>query len=242
MNKWAKNSTRLAAVAGLATVVAIGLATPAFANPNPGHTSSFGVVCGGVVTCGPFAQSASPHGPLSNSLASANVAGLITTGLINTSANSNGANASVNQVNVPLTSLATLTATTVSSQCSITSTGGVTGSSSIVDGQVVIIGGTPITLATAPAPNTTVLGLTGIATVILNRQTTAPNGTLTVDALYITLLNGQTITVASSSCTPTGTGIPMASGTGLLLGGGLLGLLVLGYAIRRRPVLVRHSA
>lgn len=241
MSNWNRRGARIIGVVGLTAAIAVSLAAPASAAPN--DTSSFGVKCGGVVKCGPFAASAFPGGPASNSLATVNVAGLVSTGLINTSANSNGANASVNQVNVILTSLATLTATTVSSQCSITDTGGVTGSSSIVGGQIVIIGGTPITLATAPAPNTTVLGLTGIASVVLNRQSTdTTTGALTVDAIFITLLNGQTVTIASSTCTPTGTGVPMASGTGLLLGGGMLGMLVLGYAIRRRSLSRRQLA
>ncbi|MEP6697343.1 MAG: choice-of-anchor P family protein [Pseudonocardiales bacterium] len=239
MNSWTRGKARLAAVTGLAAVIAIGMAAPASAAAN--DTSSYGLKCTGSVTCGPFAQSAYPAGPASNSLANANVAGLVTTGVINTSANSNGANASVNDLSVVLTR-ATLNATTVSSTCSINSNGSVSGSSSIVGGQIVIIGGTPITLASSPAPNSTVLGLTGIATVVLNRQTTAGDGTLTVDAIFITLLNGETVTVASSSCTPTGTGVPMATGKGLLLGGGLLGLLVLGYAVKRRPFLARRTA
>jgi len=216
----------------------IGLASPASAAP--GASSSFGLKCVGLISCGPFAASAFPGGPSSNSLAFANVAGLVTTKAINTTANSTGATASVNKLDVTLSGISTLTATTVSSQCTIEpapegGTGGVSGSSSIVGGTIVIIGGTPITLATAPAPNTAVTVLDpAVASVVLNRQTTASDGTLTVDAIFITLLNGQTVTVASSSCTPSGVPIPMASGTGLALGGGLLGILILGYVTRRR--------
>ena len=43
------------------------------------------------------------------------------------------------------------------------------------------------TLAANPAPNTT-LTIPSVATVILNRQTTAGDGTLTVTAIYVNLL------------------------------------------------------
>ena len=228
-------------IAGLAAVFAIGLAAPASAAA--GDTSSYGVKCVGIVTCGPFAQSAYPAGPATNSLANVNVAGLITTGVINTAANSSGASASVADVNAPLTQTSTLTAQLVSSQCSVNqNTGQVSGSSTITKGKISLLGSQPITLDTNPAPNTTVVGLTGIATVILNRQTTANDGTLTVDAIYIQLLNGQEITIASSSCSPTSNQVPMASGNGLVLGGGLLGMLVLGYAVRRRSLSARQAA
>ena len=40
-----------------------------------------------------------------------------------------------------------------------------------------------------------------IATLTLNRQTTAPDGTLTVDAIYVSLLNStQTLTIGTSVC------------------------------------------
>lgn len=242
MTNWTRRRARLATVAGLAAVIAVAFAVPASAAA--GNTSSYGVKCAGLVTCGPFAQSAYPAGPASNTLASVNVAGLITTGLINTAATSSGASSSVATVNAPLATGSTLTADAVSSQCSVNpTTGGVSGSSSITNGSISVLGSQPITLATSPAPNTTVAGLTGIATVILNRQTTAQDGTLTVDAIYIQLLNGQEITIASSSCTPgQGNTVPMASGAGLALGGGLLGMLVLGYAFRRRSSLARQAA
>jgi hypothetical protein len=46
-----------------------------------------------------------------------------------------------------------------------------------------------ITLNANAAPNTTV-SIPGIATVVLNQQTTDSNGVLTVNAVHITLLGG----------------------------------------------------
>ncbi|HEV2087246.1 MAG TPA: choice-of-anchor P family protein, partial [Cryptosporangiaceae bacterium] len=141
-----------------------------------------------------------------------------------------------------LSPAATLTASAVSSSCTIDpTTGAVTGDASIVDGAITIVGGDPIVLESSPAPNTEVTALSpDIASVVLNRQTTGPDGTLTVDAIFITLLNSQTITIASSSCTPTSNEIPMATGKGLLLAGGLLGVAVLGFLVTRRTVLARQ--
>ncbi|MEO7234007.1 MAG: hypothetical protein ABIW80_01390 [Lapillicoccus sp.] len=189
------------------------------------------------MTCGPFAASAYPGGPASNTLAAANVAGLVTTGVINTTATAGGASASVANVNAVLSGVSTLTATTVSSQCSVDSNGVVTGSSSIVGGQIALLGGNPVTLATAPAPNSTVSLLDpAVASVVLNRQTVAQDGTLTVDAIYVTLLNAQTITIASSTCGAAVLAVPMMA-PAVAVGGGLAAALVvpvLGVAFYRR--------
>lgn len=237
-------ASRAAATIGLAAGIAVvAAASPAYAAA--GDTSSTGLKCGGLVTCGPFAKSAFPGGPTSNSLVSANVAGLVTTGLINTTAHAGGATASTNTVNATLSGLTSLTATTVSSQCTINpTTGGVSGSSSIVNGVITTTLVPPITLATAPAPNTTVTVVDpAVASVVLNKQTTAADGTLTVDAIFITLANLQTITISESTCTPQSAAIPAASGNGLLIGGGLLGLLGVAVVAKRRPsFLVRRTA
>jgi len=88
-----------------------------------------------------------------------------------------------------------------------------------------------------PGANTTVTFLDpAIASIILNRQVTAPDGTLTVDAIFITLLNSQTITVATSVCGPRAMGIPViapafAVGT---VGAAAVGLPVLGFFLYRR--------
>ncbi|MFC7486552.1 choice-of-anchor P family protein [Knoellia sp. CPCC 206453] len=221
-------ATRAARRRGRLAVVALGLAAAASiavaptASAVPGQTSSTGLRCGGLISCGPFAQSNFPAGPATNTLASANVAGLVTTGVINTTANAGGATASVANVNATLSGLSTLTATAVSSECTVNSTtGAVTGSSSIAGGSIAVLGGSPITLATAPAPNTNVTVVDpAVASVVLNRQTTAADGTLTVDAIFITLLNSQTITIATSTCGPALLPIPVVA-PAVAIGGGL---------------------
>ena len=240
---------RLAGVTSLLAVIAIGLATPASAATvsirNAGDTSSFGLKTEGLAVVGPFAASAFPAGPATSTLGSANVSGLLTTGFLATTANAGGASATVNNVNVTLSSISTLTATSVMSSCTLTDSGGVTGQTTIVDGVITTFLLAPILLQSSPAPNTTIMvtDVAGvpIATVVLNRQIVSPDGTLTVDAIFITLPNTQTITIASSRCTPSGAAIPMASGIGLALGGGLLGILILGYVIRHRLVSVPQA-
>ncbi len=239
-----RRRSRLTAAA-LGAVAATSLALAPVASAAPGQTSSTGLACGGLVTCGPFAASAFPAGPATNSVASAAVGTLLTTGVINTTANAGGATASVADLNVRLSALRSLTATAVSSQCTVNSTSGaVSGSTSIVNGTVTVLTGTPITLATSPAPNSTV-SVAGLATITLNRQTTAPDGTLTVDAIYVQLLNStQTITVASSVCGPRVLPIPVVA-PAVAVGGAavaVVGLPALGmFLYRRRPTSTRQS-
>jgi hypothetical protein len=232
---------RATLVAGLAIIGLFG--TAGIANAAPGSTSSFALRTGGLIVAGPFASSACAPGACApGSLASANVAGLITTGLLETTATTAGASATVNNTSATLSGITTLSATAVSSRCAHDPvTGGVNGSTTIVDGVVNTSLLPPITLASNPAPNTTVTVVDpAVASVVLNRQTTAPDGTLTVDAIFITLLNLQTITIATSICTPTGVPIPIATGNGLLLGGGLLAFAVLVYFLARRSALARQ--
>ncbi len=238
-SNFSRRKARLTIVVGLAAAVAVGFATPAFAAS--GSTSSFSLKTGGLVTVGPLsASSCNPGTCTPDSLASASVPGVLSFGVLDTTATATGASASVADLSV----LAGINATVISSQCSINpTTGGVSGSASLVNATVTTPLGGPISIVSNPAPNTSVVVLNpSIASIVLNRQTTAADGTLTVDAVYISLLNLQTITISSSSCAPRTAGVPMASGNGLLLGGGLLGMMVLGYLGKRRWSLAKHTA
>ncbi len=227
------------ATAALGVVAAVSLAFAPAASAAAGQTSSFGVLCRGLVNCGPFAASAFPGGPPTNTLARVTVTGLVTTGVLNTTANKGGATASVADVSAVLSGISTLTATAVSSQCTVNSTtGAISGSSSIANGSITALG-TPITLAATPGVNSRVTFLDpAIASITLNRQVRAADGTLTVDAIFITLLNSQTIVIARSVCGPPALGIPViapafAVGT---VGAAAVGLPVLGFFLyRRRP-------
>src|SRR6266487_2356132 len=95
--------------------------------------------------------------------------------------------------------LGSLNTTVVSSSCAYdASTNTVTGTASIVGGQV-LAGLIPTPLPTSPQPNTTV-SVPGLATITLNKQVSS-GGTLEVDALSISLLGGaQTVTIGTSVC------------------------------------------
>ncbi len=90
-----------------------------------------------------------------------------------------------------------------------------------------------IALDASPAPNTGV-SVPGVAEITLNRQTTGTDGSLTVDAIYIDILNGtQTITIATSHCHPEVLVIPVRAPQ-FATGAGVLGLLALGFVLYRR--------
>lgn len=246
MTNWTRRSLRVTAVMSLASMGVIAAAGPASAAP--GSTSSSALNTGGVITAGPFAASSCDPATCppndADSFASADVPGLLTSGLLQTTATRTGATASVADLDADLSPLTALTASAVSSSCTVDpETGAVSGTSSIANGAITAFGSAPSTLQASAAPNTQVTVLDpAVASVVLNRQTTGPDGTLTVDAIYVTLLNSQTITVASSSCTPGTNPIPMGTGRGLLLGGGLLAVAGMGYLVTRRVVVARRPA
>jgi hypothetical protein len=79
----------------------------------------------------------------------------------------------------------------------------------------------------------------GIATVILNRQTRAGDGTLTVTAIYVSLLSStQTLAIGTSVCNAANlVPVPILAGKalGITLGGlGVILLGGLGYRASRR--------
>lgn len=227
-----RRGARLAAVVGLSAAVVVGMAAPAFASP--GTNEAFGIRASGLVAAGPFSESAFPAGPSAHTFLSATVPGLLTSGTINTAAGESSASASVEDLAVTLTALASLTATAVSSECSYNpDTAVLSGSSSIADGAVSILGGAPITLSATPAPNTPVASIPGVASIILNRQVSGADGSLTVDAIYIELLNAQVIRISTSHCHPEVLVIPVIAPE-FAAGAGVLGLLALGFVLYRR--------
>lgn len=89
-----------------------------------------------------------------------------------------------------LGNVATLGADAIYAQCNATTTGTPTGSATLVNANIFVLGTPlPINLATAPAPNQGVT-VPGIANIILNEQIVSgtTNNILTVNALHITLL------------------------------------------------------
>jgi hypothetical protein len=153
-------------------------------------------------------------------LVNADIPTLLTTGVITDTATATTASSTIANVGVTLSALASVAATTVSSSCTFnTTTGAVSGTAHLADASISLAGVPLVTLD--------------------NKHTTAPDGTLTVDAVYITILGtGQTLTLASSTCNtaslaavpvlPTKTLAFSIGGLGLLLMGGL------GYQVSRR--------
>lgn len=196
MKRTPKRVGRLAGVCALAAGLALAVASPAAAAP---PNTAIGLQATGTIVAGPFAVSTFP-GTSPNSLATINVPGLVTTGVVNTAAGNVTASSSVNDLAVTLSAIASLSATTVSSSCVFDpNTTTVSGTAALTNAAFTVLG-VPTSLASNPDPDT-IVDIPGVATLTLNRQTTAGDGTLTVDALAITLLgSAQSITIATSVC------------------------------------------
>lgn len=233
-----KRGARLAAVVGISAAVVVGMAGPASAAHAAGNNYAYGIDASGLIEAGPFSEALFPDGPTTDTLLTAEVVGLLSSGTIVTNAGPTSADATVEDLSVTLAALTTLTASAVSSECSYNEqTAELTGSSSIANGvvttQVPLLPPIVINLDASPAPNTTV-SVPGVAEITLNRQVFALDGSLTVDAIYIDILSGtQTVTIASSTCRPAVLVIPVIAPQ-FAAGAGVLGLLVLGFFMYRR--------
>ena len=233
---------KVTASVSLACGIAAAAAGPALAaSPNEAYAAQ----ATGPISAGPLDEATFP-GTSPVSVNSDSIAGLLTAGLITDTASATGASTSVANVGVTLaaaTALLTavsLTADAVTSQCTFDpNTDTVSGSATITNGTV--NGGgliSLISLAANPGKDTGVT-VPGIATLTLNRQTTATDGTLTVDAIYVSLLNStQTLSIGTSVCnTATLAGAPALPGVATPIGATLAGLVSfggIGYFLNRR--------
>jgi len=202
-------SARRARLTAVIVTVAAGLvAFASAASAHPGmHNTARGVVLAGLVNAGPFVESNFPDGPGvlptgdTDSVLSIGADPLFSSDAVNTFAGPDSATASIVDMLAAFPPDTDVTAELVSSECSAGTPP--TGSASIVEGQIAQVGLPPIVLSANPAPNTAVV-VPDVASLILNRQTINPDGSLTVDAIYISLLPGtpaaQTFTIASSTC------------------------------------------
>ncbi|HEX4701126.1 MAG TPA: choice-of-anchor P family protein [Pseudonocardiaceae bacterium] len=234
---------RRGGVLALVAVAAL-LAGVVPASAAPGDGSAYGVkvdvalLGANVVHVGPLAA-ASTSGPTSNSLASATVPGIVTAGVINTSADKDPntgavtAEASTAYVGLPLlVALGTVRAKLIDAKCTATQSGE-DGTTTLTDAKFGALG----TLAVTPAPNSTVAvtvpGVGNVATLILNEQIHNGDGSLTVNAIHLHLLGGSgvgaigsgDVIISSATCGPAGLPMPVASGAGLWIGIGLLGAI-----------------
>jgi hypothetical protein len=230
-----KGAVRLASSLAVAGGLLVAAALPAAAaSPNRSNAAQ----ATGLISAGPLAQAAYP-GTSPVTVPHANIAGLLTTGVVTDTAGPTSASTRIANPAATLTGRVGLTATAVTSSCSFnTNTGAVTGTATINNGRVTVAGVPTTTLAANPAPNTTIT-VPGVATVILNRQTTAGDGTLTVTAIYVSLLRStQTLTIGTSVCNAANLApVPILPGKSLEITLGGLGLLLfggLGYRASRR--------
>ena len=205
----------------------------AAASPNRAYASA----SAGLITHAPIGEATFP-GTSPVTVANANISGLMTTGVAHASAGPTSASATVNTIVASLGKLVALRARTVTSSCRFnTNTGVVSGSAHINNGQVTGLA-VPISLASNPAPNT-VVGVPGIATITLNRQTTAIDGTLTVQAIHVSLIgSAQTLDIGVSVCNAANLApVPILPGQATPITLGAIALLLLagaGYQLSRR--------
>jgi hypothetical protein len=204
------------------------------ASPN----RAYGAAATGLISAPPIGEATYP-GTSPVTVANANIAGLLTTGVVTDTAGPTSGSSTVASVSATLSTLATLGATAVTSSCTFnTTTGTVSGTASITGGAVHVLGLPVITLAANPGKNTSV-SVPTIATITLNKQTTAADGTLTVTAIYVSLLGStQTLSLGVSVCNAANLApVPMVPGKAMPFALGGLGVLLIGgvaYRTTRR--------
>jgi hypothetical protein len=248
---------RMTGLAGVAAIAAL-LAGAAPASAAPGDASAYGaklnvtLLGNPAVNAEPFAA-ANANGPTQNTFAGVDLTGILKTGVINASASrddkSGGvySRASTADVRVDLLSKVTgkISAELVEAECTATQKG-LAGKSKLAGVNLGKLG----QVNADPAANTVLdVQLAGIkiAEVIFNEQIRNNDGSLTVNAIHIKLLQGKLgsigtgdVIISSATCGPAGLPIPMASGAGLWIGLGLLGVVaapVAFVALRRRASL-----
>jgi hypothetical protein len=233
-----------------AVVASVVLAGSVPASAAAGDGSAYGakatvtLLGAATVNVGPLVVS-NTSGPTTATLASVGVPGILTTGVVNTSAirddNSGAVTATASTANVglPLLSvpLGTVGAQAIEAKC-VATQAGIVGTSTFAGASLGSLGA----VAVNPAPNTTlqvtVLGAS-IATITLNEQISNPDGSLTVNALHVHLIGGTLaslgtgdVIVSSATCGPAGLPMPLASGPGMWIAFGLLGAVALPVGTR----------
>ena len=158
-------------------------------------------------------------------------------GCVPTLGTPNGVNLNLNP------GLVTLGADAIFAQCTASSKGAPTGSATLVNANIFVLGAAlPISLSAAPTPNQGV-SVPGIASIILNEQIPLAGGGLTVNALHITLLGnvltGQPVAdiiVGSVTCGPNAIAPDVSIFSGPALPAAAAGAAVVGltYVVRRR--------
>ena len=225
--------------AAIAASLVIG-AMPASAAPGDGSAFAANVAVTllgtPAVNVGPLSPSNS-NGPTKSTLASINAAGLVTAGVVTSSAELNEetgevhAQADVANVGIGIAAL-TGKIGAINATCDATQAG-TTGSASIANVQL-----PGVSVPVNPAPNTKIN--LALVSIVFNEQIKGSDGSLTVNAVHIklnALVGKGDIILAQAKCGPAAPPVPMASGAGLWLGLGLLGLAAIpvgGMVVRKR--------
>jgi hypothetical protein len=239
--------TRRGGAVGVAVAAALLLsAIPASAAPGDGSAYAANVtvtLAGNPINVGPLAAS-NTNGPTTATLASINVPGVLSTGIVTSGATLNQETGAVHSeaqiagLNLGLLGVLNGSVGAISAVCDATQAG-ITGSTNLANVNI-----PAVSVSADPAPNTTVNLPLGAGSIVFNEQITNPNdGSLTVNAIHIklnALVAGGDIILAQAKCGPAAPPVPLASGLGLWLG---LGLLVL-VAIPASAMVVRkrHAA
>lgn len=244
---------RALALTALVPVFALGMATAAYADVTSVTGSAFGervqvtTALGVGVSSGPLPTvtlpAAGSAAPVTNSAATANVAGLLTAGVLNVSTQgTTGAGGSVQssaQVTNPVLGLPlapAVAADAVGSTCTANEAGA-TGTTTIANLRIL---GATVTVPTAPNSS---LSVAGVGTLFVNEQVVsgaAPSQSITVNALRLQLnaplgLGTGSIIIAQSVCGVVGTAVVVPTGAvgGVLLTG-LVAVLFGANQLRRR--------
>jgi hypothetical protein len=235
--RFVRRGSAIGAVVAAALVLG---AMPASAAPGDGsaYAAKVAVTLLGApaVNVGPLAPS-NTNGPTAANLASINAGGLVTAGVVTSSATLNQdtgvvhAQADIANVGIGLAALKG-TIGAVNATCDATQAG-VTGSSTLANVQI-----PGVSVGANPGPNTTIN--LPLVKIVFNEQITGGDGSLTVNAVHIylnALVGTGDIVLAQAKCGPAAPPVPLASGAGLWLGLGLLAMVAIpagAVVIRKR--------
>ena len=239
-----RSVAKVTASMSLACGIAAAAAGPALAaSPN----EAYAALATGAISAGPLDEATYP-GTSPVSVNNDSIAGLLTAGVITDTATATSASTSVANASVTLAAATTLltavglNADLITSSCTFDpDNDSVSGSVAITNGTVSGGGLTAISLNASPTANTGVT-VPGVGSITLNRQTTAGDGTLTVDAIYIDIaplgVTTPTLTIGTSVCNPpTLAGAPALPGLAKPIGASLAGVVGfggIGYFLNRR--------
>jgi hypothetical protein len=213
-----RNVHKRAAVLGVLTAaVAVATASGAHAEPTT-SPEGIGIAATGAVPVPPTPDATSAT-PSPATVAAAGVGAILSASDATASVSGTATNASVAGISAPLGSVLPISAGWISSWCTANSDG--TFGLGSDTGSLSVAG---VTIPADPPPNTRVR-VPGAATIILNEQVARPGaGSETATAVHISLLTGENIFIASSTCRPFTAPAAMGSGKGLAIGLGTIGV------------------